>query len=106
MSTSINIFAIPTEWQPLHETPTEAFPKWSQSYIAFVIRKGLHRDLFRKKSWKNSNPHIASGTCACIKIQISDPDELQIYKDTCVAQTVASNFSRRGNIMLYNNDKR
>ncbi len=55
MTSAPNNFAVPTEWPPLHETPTEAFPKWSQTYF-FAIRKGWHHDLFTAADFKNIFP--------------------------------------------------
>lgn len=93
MSTSINTFAVPTEWPPLHETPTEAFPKWSQTYIAFAIRKGWHHDLFSAIDFQKNfpgrtqTPTLHPGPVPVSKSEYQIyRDELQIYKDTCAEQ--------------------
>ena len=93
MNTAMNAFAVPAEWPPLHETPTEAFPKWSQTYIAFAIRKGWHHDLFSEGDFQKNFPGqtqtrtMHPGPAPVSKSEYPMyRDELQHYNSMCTEQ--------------------
>jgi hypothetical protein len=93
MNSAINTFAVPAEWPPIHETPTEAFPKWSQTYIAFAVRKGWHHDLFSPAEFQQHfagqmrTPTTHPGPVPSLKSDYPIySDQLKHYNSTCTEQ--------------------